>query len=81
MLVMGTAKRPQCFSKNWDPSHVNIIYKYNKTAWMDENKFLIFAHVFDRLQIWKYGQSSEKKAWLLLDNNSTHHHALAYVAR
>jgi hypothetical protein len=81
MLVMGSAKRPQCFSKNWDPSRVNIIYKYNKTAWRDENKFSIFAHVLDRLQTRKYKQSSEKKAWLLLDNTSTHHHALACVAR
>jgi hypothetical protein len=37
LLVIGTAKRPRCFSKNWDPSHANIIYPTGTDADDDDS--------------------------------------------
>jgi hypothetical protein len=72
MLVIGTAKRPRCFGKSWQPADHNIFYEYNKTAWMDGQIFSRWAQEFNRLQMRKFGRESEEKAWLLLDNSSTH---------
>ena len=72
MLVIGTAKRPRCFGKSWQPTDHNIFYEYNKTAWMDGKIFSRWAHEFNRMQIRKFGRESDMKAWLLLDNSSTH---------
>jgi hypothetical protein len=73
LLIIGTAKQPRCFGKTWKPAYAHIIYEYNKSAWMDGEIFARWIIAFNNKQKRKFQVAGQdKKAWLLLDNSSTH---------
>ena len=74
LLVIGTAKRPRCFSKNWDPSHANIIYEHNKTAWMDGK---IFSSVEVKVMSLKEVREAAAAVLLFLEENRSSSQAAA----
>ena len=55
----------------WKPADAHIIYEYNKTVWMDGQIFARWINTLNNKQRRKFA-GHDKKAWLLLDNSSTH---------
>jgi hypothetical protein len=70
-MVIGNAKRPRCFGKDWCPTMNGVLYEHNKKAWMDGRIFSKWISLFDRLQQRRLF-ATERRALLLLDNSSTH---------
>jgi hypothetical protein len=71
--IIGRSKKPQCFGV-WKPEHEGVLYRANKKAWNNRELFKEYVNWFNRKMMGNYGtQRDHKKAWLLLDNSSTHY--------
>lgn len=79
MLVINKCQRPRSFGK-WDPQTESalkgfpIMYRWNKRAWMNGTVFKDWLTSFNVEMRKKFARQHEtdKKAWLILDNSSTH---------
>jgi len=68
LLVIGKHSKPQCFKQfNYDTSKLPVIYKANKTAWMNS---AIFNEWID---IWNEELAQENRKILLLADNFSGH--------
>ena len=66
-MIIGSAKKPRCFG-NWDPKRdAKVWYTSNKSAWME--RVIFEEHIAEFNNELK---ARGKKAWLLMDNSSTH---------
>ena len=69
LYVIGTAKRPRTFPKDWYPRLIGITWASNKTAWMNTITFTEFIKEFDATMMRRHGG---EEVLLLMDNAPSH---------
>ena len=69
LYVIGTAKKPRAFPKDWTPRMLGITWTSNKTAWMNSLTFTEFITEFDATMMRRHGG---EEVLLLMDNAPSH---------
>ena len=69
LYVIGTAKKPRSFPKDWTPRLLDITWASNKTAWMNGITYTEFVTDFDDKMMQRYGG---EEVLLLMDNAPSH---------
>ena len=69
LYVIGKAKKPRSFPKDWTPRLLGITWTSNKTAWMNTITFTEFIREFDANMLRGHGG---EEVLLLLDNAPSH---------